>query len=212
MNFSEGQPVCTLQDPNCPVQQELARLRTRVQKLEEETHRDELTQLFNRRYFNHALNQELERTRRSGLPTSLIFLDIDHFKTINDEHGHPTGDLALQYLAKAITHDLRKLDIACRYGGDEYAIILASTALNIAIGVAGRLRQHIINNPILLPNNHNLAMTLSIGVASATNTADLTAKALTALADGALYKAKNKGRDCIIAHLAQPQTSLDVVF
>jgi diguanylate cyclase (GGDEF)-like protein len=212
MDSSDNRNICSLQNPDCPVQKELATLRARVQKLEEETHRDELTQLFNRRYFNHSINQELERTRRSSLPTSLIFLDIDHFKTINDKHGHPAGDIALQYIAKAITHALRKLDIACRYGGDEYAIILPSTAINIAIGVAGRLRKHIIDNPILLPNNQDLTITLSIGVASANDIDDLTAKALTALADSALYKAKNKGRDCIVAHLTQPQTSLDGVF
>ncbi|WP_054112943.1 GGDEF domain-containing protein [Marinagarivorans algicola] len=210
MSQNETEHRCSNGDEQCPVWQELITLRARVKKLENDVHRDELTGLHNRRHFNYAVNQELERTRRTGHPTSLILLDIDHFKRVNDDYGHPIGDLAIQHVANAIMHDLRRLDIACRYGGEEYAIILPSTPMNTAIAVAGRLRQQIVGVPIILPQGRQLSLSASLGVSTANfQDKEVTARALVMQADKALYKAKNKGRNCVVAHVPFPQTSLD---
>lgn len=202
--------TCPNTDQCEEAKQQIAFLNARIKKLEQEVHRDELTGLHNRRHFNYAINQELERTRRSGQPTSLILLDIDHFKQVNDLYGHPVGDLAIQHVANAVIHGLRRLDIACRYGGEEYAIILPSTAVNTAIAVAGRLRQQIVDVPLILPEGRQLALSASLGVSAATEQSkDLSSRALVMLADKALYQAKNKGRNCVVANLPFPEVSLD---
>ncbi|BCD98066.1 GGDEF domain-containing protein [Marinagarivorans cellulosilyticus] len=202
--------TCPNADQCEETKQQVAFLNARIKKLEQEVHRDELTGLHNRRHFNYAINQELERTRRSGQPTSLILLDIDHFKQVNDLYGHPVGDLAIQHVANAVIHGLRRLDIACRYGGEEYAIILPSTAVNTAIAVAGRLRQQIVDVPLILPEGRQLALSASLGVSAATeHSQELSSRALVMLADKALYQAKNKGRNCVVANLPFPDVSLD---
>ncbi|HEY7774136.1 MAG TPA: GGDEF domain-containing protein [Marinagarivorans sp.] len=209
MSNSDDTLFCT-DGTECSASQELLSLRARVKKLEQEVHRDELTGLHNRRHFNYAINQELERTRRTGQPTSLILLDIDHFKQVNDLYGHPIGDLAIQHVANAVIHGLRRLDIACRYGGEEYAIILPSTAINTAIAVAGRLRQQIVAVPLILPEGRQLALTASLGVSMVSDASvELSSRSLVMLADKALYQAKSKGRNCVVANVPFPETSLD---
>ncbi len=212
MDSSETQHECALGNEECPVWQELLALRARVKKLERDVHRDELTGLYNRRHFNYAMNQELERTRRTKQPTSLILLDIDNFKHVNDDYGHPIGDLAIQHIANAILHSTRRLDIACRYGGEEYAIILPSTGIGTAMDVARRLRQGILDVPIILTEGRNLKLTASLGVAAADKDTikDLSPDLLVAKADKALYQAKHDGRNCVIAHLPFPEASLDL--
>lgn len=209
--MSESEPIlCPSGESPCAAAAELLQLRARVKRLEQEVHRDELTGLYNRRHFNYAINQELERTRRTGQPTSLILLDIDHFKQVNDIYGHTIGDLAIQHVANAVQHGLRRLDIACRYGGEEYAIILPGTPINVAIAVAGRLRQQIVDVPIILPEGRQLALTASLGVSSATtDQEEVSSRALVMQADKALYRAKDKGRNCVIANVPFPATSLD---
>lgn len=212
MPMSQDKPEhnCPNGDEQCSVWQELLLLRARVKKLENDVHRDELTGLHNRRHFNYAINQELERTRRTGHPTSLILLDIDHFKRVNDDYGHPIGDLAIQHVANAIVHGLRRLDIACRYGGEEYAIILPSTSIHTAIAVAGRLRQQIVSVPIILPQGRQLNLSASLGVSMASHKDQaVNSRTLVMQADQALYKAKNKGRNCVVANIPFPNTSLD---
>lgn len=209
--MSEFEPIlCPESETPCALATELLQLRARVKRLEQEVHRDELTGLYNRRHFNYAINQELERTRRTGQPTSLILLDIDHFKQVNDIYGHTIGDLAIQHVANAVQHGLRRLDIACRYGGEEYAIILPGTPINVAIAVAGRLRQQIVDVPIILPEGRQLALTASLGVSSATTSQEeVSSRSLVMQADKALYRAKDKGRNCVIANVPFPDTSLD---
>lgn len=212
MDAPEKQHECPLGDEDCPVWQELVALRARVKKLERDVHRDELTGLYNRRHFNYAINQELERTRRTSQPTSLILLDIDHFKLVNDDYGHPIGDLAIQHVANAVTHEIRRLDIPCRYGGEEYAIILPSTGMGTALSVASRLRQSIVDVPIILTEGRQLRLTASLGVASATKDYqdEITSRTLVMHADKALYQAKNNGRNCVMSYLPYPEASLDV--
>ena len=209
--MSESEPIlCPDSETPCAAASELQQLRARVKRLEQEVHRDELTGLYNRRHFNYAINQELERTRRTGQPTSLILLDIDHFKQVNDIYGHTIGDLAIQHVANAVQHGLRRLDTACRYGGEEYAIILPGTPINVAIAVAGRLRQQIVDVPIILPEGRQLALTASLGVSSATTEQEeVSSRGLVMQADKALYRAKDKGRNCVIANVPFPDTSLD---
>ena len=94
---------------------------------------DELTRLFNFRYFNQALSLEVERTRRSGQPTCLIMLGLDHFKAVNDAYGHEAGNVVLGYIFGLIKKTVRRLDIPCRYGGKEFTIILPDTTLRLGL-------------------------------------------------------------------------------
>lgn len=202
MNQKIAEYICTHEEGSCPYHEELISLRARVKKLESDVHRDELTGLYNRRHFNQTTQQELERTKRTGLPTSLILIDIDNFKRVNDNYGHPTGDLAIQHVANAITHNLRRLDIACRYGGEEYAIILPGTPINTAISVAGRLRKQVVTVPIILPQGRHLSLSASLGVSTAdSKNTDLSMHTLVTQADKALYQAKKKGRNCVVANM-----------
>ncbi len=128
---------------------------------------DDLTRLFNRRYFYHRFIQEVERTKRSKTPLSLLMLDVDNFKTVNDVHGHYRGDEILHYLAMLISDSLRKSDIVCRYGGDTFAIILPETNLAGAMTVAKRLQEkikvHIFKGP---KREFALQLTVSMGIAN----------------------------------------------
>jgi diguanylate cyclase (GGDEF)-like protein len=108
---------------------------------------DELTRLFNFRYFNQALGLEMERTRRSGQPTCLIMLDLGNFKAVNDAYGHEAGNVVLGHTSNLIKKAVRRLDIPCRYGGEEFTIILPDTTLKQGVRFANRLRLIIQNSP-----------------------------------------------------------------
>ncbi len=110
---------CPAGDAICPHYRELQRLREENQELAALVRTDELTGLFNFRYFLQAVELEMERSRRSDQPTTLIMMDIDHFKEVNDQHGHEVGNLTLAHVAKVIRNAIRRLDIPCRYGGED---------------------------------------------------------------------------------------------
>lgn len=146
-NSSTNKP-CPAGDENCTHLSEVLRLREEVQRLAAQVRTDELTRLFNFRYFNQALSLEMERSRRSGQSTCLIMLDLDHFKSINDAYGHEAGNIVLRHVAGLVRKTIRRLDIPCRYGGEEFTIILPDTTLRQGVRFANRLRLIIKNSPV----------------------------------------------------------------
>lgn len=183
-------PSCPVGEKSCPIIEELIELR-------ELARTDGLTQLFNQRHFRDALLQEMERTQRSHSPTSLMFIDLDFFKKVNDTYGHEIGNVALKHVAKLLIDNLRRLDIACRYGGEEFVVILPGTDLFTGRYVAERIRACIQASPISLTTGA-LNLTASIGLdtyrADSTDDAD----AFIARTDALLYKAKKTGRNKVV--------------
>jgi len=159
-------------------------------ELEKRANTDSLTDLFNHRYFQDALTHELSRSERYGHPLSLVVIDIDNFKKINDTFGHKKGDLALKSLANSMANSVREFDIPCRIGGEEFAIILPETPPSEALAVAERLRMDIISTPV----EDIGQITVSLGVASFPEHAD-DKDSLIDSADIAMYKAKRRGKN-----------------
>lgn len=157
---------------------------------------DGLTGLFNHREFQRRLGHEIERNQRYRHPFSLLLIDIDHFKQINDQHGHLAGDAMLKELAETIQGTIRTIDIASRYGGEEFAVILPETSLDGALVVAEQIRGHVAALRIPGPSDQPLTRTVSIGVAAVPEDADRRDRLIDA-ADKALYLAKFTGRDCV---------------
>jgi diguanylate cyclase (GGDEF)-like protein len=162
--------------------------------LEELSTHDALTGLYNYRVLNHRLVEEEERSRRYGHPFSLLMLDIDYFKTVNDTHGHLAGDEALRAIAARIGHAVRPVDLVARYGGEEFALILPETASVGALATAERIRETIAANPIRLPSGQTVNLTVSIGVASYPEDAE-SVETLIDATDHAMYTAKSSGRN-----------------
>jgi diguanylate cyclase (GGDEF)-like protein len=162
---------------------------------------DELTQLYNRRYFHTSLDAEISRAKRYAHSISLLILDIDHFKQVNDNHGHQIGDQVLSELGTTITSITRENDIVARYGGEEFAIILPEAELPEACDCAEKIRKAIEKKGFILEDGSFLNLTTSIGVASAGRikipVKDV-AENIIKLADQALYKAKESGRNRVI--------------
>jgi diguanylate cyclase (GGDEF)-like protein len=168
--------------------------------------RDNLTLCFNRGHGLETLDGELRRARRSRQPLSILMFDIDHFKTINDELGHLRGDDLLRAVGAQLTRVLRSTDVRCRYGGDEFLIILPDTPLIGAQQVAESVRREMTTLAMVV-GGKNIPVTVSVGVAAA-GPAELGVTALIVRADEALYRAKRAGRDrCGIAGV--PAASLD---
>ncbi len=156
---------------------------------------DGLTGLSNQRYFKIALQREVHRARRDGTPCILLMLDIDYFKKINDQYGHPEGDRVLEIVAKRLKQELRPGDTLSRYGGEEFAVILPNCPLRYAVQVAERLRKSISEEKILIREAQSLAITLSIGAAEMERATPPDAAQLLKAADENLYKAKKGGRN-----------------
>jgi two-component system, cell cycle response regulator len=172
---------------------------------------DPLTGLFNRRYFHHRLEQEAERARRYGESLSLLVLDLDHFKHVNDRYGHVAGDEALRMVAGLLTRELRRLDVSTRWGGEEFAIIMPNTGAPGGMVVARRvLRAMRAKGCLSLPplsrpdaRLEPVLITASLGLASYPSPGVDSAEALVHAADAAMYRAKNEGRNRIC--VAQPE-------
>lgn len=185
---------CPAGNDRCPHYEELNRLREENQELAALVRTDELTGLFNFRYFYQAVELEMERSRRSNQPTTLIMMDLDHFKEVNDEHGHEMGNLALAAVAKILRNTIRRLDIPCRYGGEEFALILPDTPLSAGVVFANRLRQLVENSRIEIAGSE-LKLTASFGVDVYRKNETCTAKEFIDRADSMLYAAKSRGRN-----------------
>lgn len=159
--------------------------------------RDPLTGIYNRRYMQEALDREIKRVGRTRQSLSLIMLDIDHFKTVNDTYGHPAGDTLLRKLAEVVQGQIRGEDVACRYGGEEFAIILPNSSLDSARRCAERIREELRGLTVEHRGQSLGRITLSLGVAGFPDHGP-TAEALVQAADTALYQAKRAGRDQVV--------------
>lgn len=157
---------------------------------------DALTGLFNRRYFERRLREEVAHARRHKRPFSIVLLDLDHFKLVNDTYGHEDGDRVLRHIAEVVQAMLREDDVPCRYGGEEFVLLLRGTTGMAARIVANHLRQDLAAKPITLgPRNELRHITFSAGVAAADERNAFKADDVVSRADAALYRAKRAGRN-----------------
>ena len=169
-------------------------LREKNVQLEQLSVTDALTGLRNRRFAEWFLAREVERARRHGNALSVILGDLDHFKRVNDSFGHPVGDAALRHAGAVLARQVRKTDLAARFGGEEFLIGLAQVPLAGANAFAERQRAALEASPLVLPDGRVVELTISLGVAALVG-ADATPASLIAAADHALYEAKNAGRN-----------------
>lgn len=174
-------------------------LRRRIKELQQYSARDPLTGVFNRGYFDTILPVELERSKRYNDPTSLLLIDADGFKEINDRIGHQEGDRVLVMLGGILTRGVRAADMICRYGGEEFAVILPHTDLEVAGAMAERIREGVATSSAEVePPLRTGALTVTIGVATFPVDAG-DAERLIAVADRRLYAGKARGRNCVVA-------------
>ncbi len=167
------------------------------QRLETDSRRDALTGLHNRRYFDELIDKEQERAQRYHHSTALAMMDLDHFKQINDRYGHPAGDQVLRVTGRILAETLRKCDTACRYGGEEFALVLPETSLAEAQLICERIRRQLENTTITTSDNQRINITASFGVTDSQGNCSLD---LIEAADRALYQAKKEGRNRIATY------------
>jgi diguanylate cyclase (GGDEF)-like protein len=165
-----------------------------VDTLKKQSIRDSLTGLFNRRYLEGAVEREISRLERRGLELGIIMLDVDHFKSFNDIYGHATGDAVLRALGAYLQKSIREEDIACRYGGEEFVLILPEASLEVTYERAEKIREGVKNKVSVTGKNEMLSVSISLGVSVYPKHGKTSAE-LIGMADSALYKAKAGGRD-----------------
>lgn len=164
--------------------------------------RDPLTGLFNRRYMESSLEREIARAKRHRHPLSVLMCDLDHFKRFNDTHGHEAGDMLLAEFGKLLRGNVRSEDIVCRYGGEEFLLILPEADADIAMRRAEQIRASVHDIRLVYQHQALGPVTTSIGLV--TRPADATEEIeLVRAADSALYKAKQAGRDRVVMHEVQ---------
>jgi diguanylate cyclase (GGDEF)-like protein len=164
---------------------------------------DDLTGLYNHRFLIDSLGQQVALAERLGTPLAILMLDIDHFKALNDTHGHHAGDLALITFAETVLGSVRRADLAARYGGEEFVVLMPNTSGNEAFHVAEKIRLAVAATDVELPDRAAVRITVSVGVAAYPEDTG-SASELFALADGALYEAKRTGRDRICMAASSP--------
>ncbi|BCA78952.1 diguanylate cyclase [Desulfuromonas sp. AOP6] len=170
---------------------------------------DPLTQLYNRRFLTDALEREMNRSTRNNSPVTLVMLDIDHFKKVNDTYGHQRGDLILKVVADLLMSKMREYDLAARFGGEEFALVLPETTLKQGVEAAERLR--LACSELLFPDElSELELTISLGVAAFPHPDIHTLDDLIREADYALYRAKRTGRNRVSVHGDCPSPQADV--
>jgi diguanylate cyclase (GGDEF)-like protein len=165
---------------------------------------DGLTGLFNRAHFDRVLEEQVALARRRGRPLTLVMVDLDHFKVINDTHGHQAGDEVLTVVAGIVKHNMRSYDTAYRYGGEELALLLPETAEASAQVLVERVRQNVKHHAFPAGQGKSFSVTLSAGIAQFDRLHMTGAEALVARADAALYRAKQAGRDRVELASALP--------
>jgi len=162
---------------------------------------DDLTQLYNSRYLNLVLRRETKRASRNGRPLSLLFIDLDGFKGVNDAHGHLFGSRALMEAAAVIRGSARETDVVARFGGDEFSVVLPDTGGEGAFAVGERVRERIAEHKFLAGDGLDIHLTASVGVATLPDVA-ASADELVQAADKAMYQVKDSGKNGIQAAAA----------
>jgi two-component system cell cycle response regulator len=179
-----------------------ARLRDNVQMSMELAVTDPLTALYNRRYMESHVTSLVEQALARGKPLALLVLDIDYFKAVNDVHGHDAGDDVLREFATRLKKSIRGIDLACRYGGEEFVVVMPETDMAVAAIVAERIRRRIAGEPFSIRSGAAaLDVTISVGIAALSGVSD-TPAAIIKRADQALYRAKRDGRNRVVADAA----------
>lgn len=182
-----------LRNANQLMQLQIERIEMLQDQLQELAVRDPLTELYNRRYLQEALELEFAHPERSGLTTAILMMDSDHLKDINDKYGHKAGDDFLVHIATVIRESIRAGDIACRYGGDEFVVVLSNVTKNTAFVRAERLRKK-ISSHYMIHRNEKVSISVSIGIAMFP-AQGLSGEVLLHKADQALYEAKGMGKN-----------------
>ena len=179
------------------IDQQTHELATSEAQLRELSIRDPLTNLFNRRFMEEALMREVRRAERGHVPLSIIMMDIDHFKRFNDTLGHAAGDALLHDLGALLPQTIRAADIACRYGGEEFVLVLPDASLEVATARAELVRDAVKNLHVVRSGLELGAVTISLGVAAFPDHG-CDAESVLRSADSALYRAKDQGRDQVV--------------
>lgn len=169
------------------------------QTLNQLASRDALTQCWNRRMIDEMLQNAFTEATRNKTTYSIMLIDADHFKRVNDNFGHSAGDSALQHLVKIMHHNLREYDHVGRFGGEEFVVLLPGTDMTEAWGVAERIRSATQYTPVITGENKQVQITVSIGLAEFSILKDEDTASLFKRADDALYEAKNGGRNRVVA-------------
>ena len=203
--------ICPVAEPVCQYLDEVSDLRSRLSEMSHQLNTDPLTDVFNYRYFVKALGAEMERTVRTGQPTALLMIDLDHFKNVNDTWGHEVGNKTLVQTATLMKNSVRKLDIPCRYGGEEFALVLPSTDLLTAVKVAERIREQIASTPIVLEGKE-LIVTASFGLDVLNPGQNETVEGFVQRADHHLYRAKKEGRNRVCHAVIETVDDASVTF
>jgi two-component system cell cycle response regulator len=174
------------------------------EKMADMSTRDELTGLYNRRYLMGVLEREVSRAKRYETDLALCMLDLDHFKRINDTYGHPAGDIVLSEIARMLKECIRQSDLVCRYGGEEFVVILPNTDVKKAKSVTERFRKNVAKYQFK-HNSSQFQITVSVGIASYGHEGDQSLTQLIEMADKALYQAKRTGRNKVIEYSPAPR-------
>ena len=185
-----------LEDANAALHEQIRTIHDLQEMLREQANRDSLTGLFNRRYLEGTLEREIARCKREETPISMLFFDIDHFKLINDTYGHQAGDEVLRVLARILQDSARAEDIVCRYGGEEFLLVLPKMPLNIA-RERGEYLLRLFEATVVVFGERRIRITTSIGIAGTPLHSDF-AEGLIRCADEALYLAKHNGRNRVV--------------
>lgn len=185
-----------LEDANAALHEQISKIHDLQEKLRDQANRDSLTGLFNRRYLEGTLEREMARCRREGTPMTMLLLDIDHFKLINDTYGHQAGDEVLRVFGKTLHDSARAEDIVCRYGGEEFLLVLSKMPLDIA-RERGAYLLKLFEDTTVAFGELRIRITTSIGIAGTPEHSDST-DGLIRCADEALYLAKHNGRNRVV--------------
>jgi diguanylate cyclase (GGDEF)-like protein len=196
--YSQGELLARLSEAMADTQNAMQEVQRTNRKLVHLAATDPLTGAGNRRQFIERIGTEIERAKRSGTPLSLLSLDLDHFKTINDKYGHPGGDIVLCGFVQKCLDAIRPYDVIARVGGEEFMVLLPGATLDAACAVGERLRSAIAHNAFEVGIPPPIRVTISIGVSEFGRDGD-TLDAFLGVADQRLYRAKHQGRNCVIA-------------